>query len=625
MDILVVAPYEELKDKIDKVAKELGYRIKLVHGDLEIGLEKARHAIKEDPNLEVIISRGGTANLIENELDKPVIPIDISTYDLLDSISKAKKHGNRIGVVGFKNIIHGSVKLGRYLDVEITEIEIKDSKEAQNLSSINDNLNLDVIIGDNISVKLSKEYGIKSMRIESGDEAIGIALHKGKILSNALREEKIQSKQLLNIVEGIYEGVIAANKDGIIELANNKAMTMLRKNRSDLIGKSIDEIIKKDIYMSVKKGKKAILGETLKINEVLLVHNISPILIKNEIEGYTITLNNIEDIEGVETKVRNKIHLKGHVAIYKFKDIITKNGEMSKLIDVSKRYSKSDYTVLINGESGTGKELFAQSIHNYSIRKNEPFVAINMAAMPENLLESELFGYEEGAFTGAKKGGKKGLFELAHNGTLFLDEIGEISLLLQSRLLRALQEKTIMRVGGDNLISIDTRVIAATHRNLIEAVEKGTFRRDLYYRLNVLNIEIPSLDKRVEDIPLLVISLNEKICMDLKFSKPYYKDETLEYLKTLNYEGNIRQLENIMTRVAVLYPGEEIGIDKIKGVLEDRAYKEGEDILLRVGNLKEMELEIINKIYEYTSKDKNRTLEILGISDTTLWRRLKEI
>jgi transcriptional regulator with PAS, ATPase and Fis domain len=221
-------------------------------------------------------------------------------------------------------------------------------------------------------------------------------------------------------------------------------------------------------------------------------------------------------------------------------------------IKLSKKVAKSDLTVLITGESGTGKELFAQSIHNASLRKNGPFVAINCAAVPESLLESELFGYESGAFTGARKEGKAGLFEQANMGTIFLDEIGDMPLTLQARLLRVLQERQVMRIGSDRLINVDIRIIAATNKNLIKMIEKGQFREDLFYRINVLPINIPPVRERKEDIiPLIKCYMERK--KDIKLS-----DEVVEVLMNYSWPGNIREIQNVASYINIMSNNEEV-------------------------------------------------------------------
>ncbi|HBM7277123.1 sigma-54 interaction domain-containing protein, partial [Clostridioides difficile] len=226
------------------------------------------------------------------------------------------------------------------------------------------------------------------------------------------------------------------------------------------------------------------------------------------------------------------------------KDIKTKNKNMVKCVELAKKISKSDLSVLIIGESGTGKELLSQSIHNASNRSNQPFIAVNCAAVPDSLLESQLFGYEKGSFTGALREGKKGLFELANNGTIFLDEIGDMPPLLQTKLLRVLQEKQVMPIGSHNVINIDVRVIAATNKNLLKMIREGKFREDLYYRLNVLPIDVPSLRNRKEDIITL---MNFFLKNNIRLSP-----EVITILEKYNWPGNIRELQNVASYVSLM-------------------------------------------------------------------------
>lgn len=258
----------------------------------------------------------------------------------------------------------------------------------------------------------------------------------------------------------------------------------------------------------------------------------------DQIVGYSIIVRNEKDIMNMELNFKRKLISKGLYAKYSFKDIIHKSPIMKQCITLSKKAALTDYTILINGETGTGKELLAQSIHNFSSRKDMPFVAINCAALSESLLESELFGYEEGSFTGAKKGGKIGLFEQANKGTIFLDEIGDITQNLQLQLLRVLQEKQVMRIGGDTLISINVRIIVATNKNLEQEINNGNFRRDLYYRLNVIPIKLPSLKERKEDLFILL----EKL-MGPSFTK--VNEAEKELLQGYSWPGNVRELENV--------------------------------------------------------------------------------
>ncbi len=254
---------------------------------------------------------------------------------------------------------------------------------------------------------------------------------------------------------------------------------------------------------------------------------------------------NLEELE--QSQIRRPAAQRGHVARHSFDDILTRNPRMQQLKETARRMAASNSSIVIYGRSGTGKELFAQSIHNASPRREAPFIAINCASIPENLLESELFGYSEGAFTGAKKGGKRGYFELAHRGTLFLDEIGEMDLGLQARILRVLQEKEITRVGGDSVIRVDVRILSASNKRLLDLVRQNRFREDLYYRLNVLSLEIPPLRDRREDVPLLLRHFQEQLGAVFSLTPAAW-----EFLGQYPWPGNVRELGNFVERLSYL-------------------------------------------------------------------------
>ncbi|MCI8608330.1 MAG: sigma 54-interacting transcriptional regulator [Firmicutes bacterium] len=277
-------------------------------------------------------------------------------------------------------------------------------------------------------------------------------------------------------------------------------------------------------------------SETLEISGQRYYYNKYSFMLMDETVGYYITLQDEADIADAN---RQNIQ-KGYVAKYQFKDIVHQSPAMKTIIDKARQIAPTDYTILIRGESGTGKELIAQSIHNASFRSSGPFVAINCASLPENLLESELFGYDAGAFTGAKGKGKTGLFEQANHGTIFLDEIGDLPLSLQARLLRALQERQVLRLGSDHLIDVDIRIITATNKDLETAVSAGAFRADLFFRLNVLPLTLPPLRNRKEDIPGLMEHFLGSVYRNIT-------REESEILTNYSWPGNIRELENIAT------------------------------------------------------------------------------
>nr|WP_330367824.1 sigma 54-interacting transcriptional regulator [Clostridioides difficile] len=328
---------------------------------------------------------------------------------------------------------------------------------------------------------------------------------------------------------------------GNIIICNNSLSDIL-DIQSNIIGKNMDELENENIKKIFSLSKAH--DEVIKFNNKYLNVNKYNIESFGKITGYYFCIQEITYIRKLEQNLSKKLREKGQVARYTFDDIKTVSMKMERTKKLGMKIAESDYTILITGESGTGKELMAQSIHNASPRHSQPFIAINCAAMPENLLESELFGYEEGAFTGALKGGKKGLFEQANNGTIFLDEIGDMPIYLQSKLLRVLQENQVMRVGGENVIDIDVRVIAATNKNLLEMIKGDRFRADLYYRINVLPINIPPLRERKEDIEVMLKHFMKR--------KRAISQGVQDIINAYEWPGNIRELKNTAMYINIM-------------------------------------------------------------------------
>ncbi|HHW04054.1 MAG TPA: sigma 54-interacting transcriptional regulator [Thermoanaerobacterales bacterium] len=362
-------------------------------------------------------------------------------------------------------------------------------------------------------------------------------------LTNKVKQNQLLQLQLEKIISNFDDGVIVTDeKDNI--LIHNKVVEEMLNINSSLIGKNIRNIF----FINGEENN----HEFVYINHKTIYLSVTDIFISDNYKTKLIILRDVSKIQDIHNEFKKQEKLSKFKSKYTFSQIIYKSEIMHNLINKARKIAKTDSTVLILGESGTGKEMLAQSIHNESKRSRYPFVAINCATIPETLLESELFGYEEGAFTGAKKGGKKGLFELADRGTIFLDEIGDAPHSIQIKLLRVLQEKEIMRVAGEKIIPVDVRIIAATNKNLIEMVAKGKFRKDLYYRLNILPILVPPLRERKEDIEALLnfflarFNISEKtrnLLMDYPIKK---------LIMDYDWPGNIRELENFAEYINVI-------------------------------------------------------------------------
>ncbi|MCG8483810.1 MAG: sigma 54-interacting transcriptional regulator [Clostridia bacterium] len=622
--ITIIAPYEELKNASEIVLEETNIDIETAVGDLWNGVEKAK--IAKTKGKEIIISRGGTAKLIKENVDISVIEIKVTGYDLLRVLNKYVGCGKRIAVVGYSNVISGAKAIGDIIGLSLDYFVLEREEEA--FCKINEaaDIGIDVVIGDAISVKTARELGLKYDLIKSGKEAIKNAIDEAIDLYQLTLEEREKKRQLKAILDFSHEGIIAVNKDGVIQVYNHAAEKVFKMSSKNVIGKKIDNLIPNTRIPDVLKTGEMELGSIQEIDASHIVTNRVPIIIKDEVRGVVATFQDITKIQDLEQKIRKELSQKGLIAKHTFDDIIGSSEIIKETLYLAKKYSMIDSTVHINGESGTGKELFAQAIHNNSNRSNMPFIAVNCAALPSNLLESELFGYQEGAFTGARKGGKQGLFELAHNGTIFLDEISEMDIGLQSRLLRVIQEREVMRIGDDKIIPVDVRIIVATNKNLRQAVEDRTFREDLYYRLNVLNLIIPPLRERKDDIKLLLDFFLKKFSQKYNSKVEKLNEEVIEILMDYSWPGNIRELQNIVEKISVICEARIATKDTCRFVFDviktqKMQMNTGEDIYS--GTLKDIERKIIEKILKEENYNKTKTARRLGIDRGTICRKLE--
>lgn len=433
----------------------------------------------------------------------------------------------------------------------------------------------------------------------------------------AVEERDIEMKRIL---DDISYGVVVLSGDGRIKYANKYAAENVFKSKSEQIkGAVITEFINDRIlsnFIEKKEDEGYINNMQAIIGNRHYIINVHPMLSEENIfSGYMLNINDKKAIHEMINENRYENHIT-------FDDIIAESNKMLKIINQAKLFSPTDSPILITGESGTGKELLTRAIHNLSNRSKKPFVALNCATIPEQLLESELFGYEEGAFTGSKKSGKMGLFEIANGGTIFLDEIGEMAHHLQAKLLRVLQEKKIRRLGSNKEEDIDVRVISATNRNLEEMIANNDFRLDLLYRINVFNIHIPSLRERREDIPPLIEHFVKLL------SKRYGKEinsispEVMNKLINYDWPGNVRELQNVMERAVALADGKEITLNDI--ILDQKS--KNIDIIVKDSlpqSLENLEKKMIEDCLN-ASKSIRGAAKMIGITHTMLINRMKK-
>lgn len=456
----------------------------------------------------------------------------------------------------------------------------------------------------------------------------------------AAQLEDVQSLKstLESALESIVEGVVVVDKDGYITMLNRAYCEFLDVDVKDVIGKHVTEVIENTRMHIVAQTGKSEVAEMQQIRGSNAVVTRIPIIKNGEMVGAVgkVLFEDIKDLKMLAKKFSNlqseleyyKEELrKAQGGNYTLENIIGTSEKIEWLKSIALKAARSTSTVLVLGESGTGKELFTHAIHNASLRRHAPFIKVNCAAVPENLLESELFGYDEGAFTGARKGGKPGKFELANGGTIFLDEIGDMTLGMQAKLLRVLQEREIERVGGTKSVKVDLRVVAATNRDLEDMIKTGAFRQDLYYRLNVITLQIPPLRERSEDIPVLSRTLLAKINAQLNCEVEGIAPEAMTLLLQYRWPGNIRELENALERAVNLMDDGPLILPEHLPPQLRKSYKakENDDYAKDLTEAKnDAEKQAIIKALEAAGGNRTKAAKILGVHRSGLYQKLQK-
>ncbi len=626
MNILFIAPYLDLVKTAEETLKDSPYQVKILLGDLEKGLQIAHDELVRS-QVDVIVSRGGTASLLRQNLQVPVFEIDVTAFDLLRVMYPHVKRGSRVAVVGYENVVSGARSLAEILGVELGYFLVQHREKIDTVLDRVKQWGADILIGDTVSITTAESRKINCDLVRSGPEAIRTTMEAAARFYDHMHEGIVRSNRLHTILEHTDKAVLYLDSEDRIEIINSKAEKMLGINRYRLTGSKITSGLVPSQISEAVHGKNK--NKLIQIDGKDYLVEVSAVRVGGIQEASLLFLQSTGYFHDMEGMIRQQLTSRGLIANDTFDSIIARSRKMQKTVERAIRFSGTDSTVLLLGETGSGKEIFAQSIHNESPRSDGPFIGVNCAALPDSLLESELFGYAEGAFTGARKGGKPGLFELAHKGTIFLDEVNDMSNAVQARFLRVLQEKKLMRIGDNKIFDIDIRIIAASNKNLLEEAEAGRFRKDLYYRLKILDIEIPPLRKRPEDVIPLFAAF---YCMARnKNSVPMERisEKLLEAMIQYPWPGNVRQLRNFAEKVAVLTSLEEeldeVFLDLIKELQSDTSWKihgsasnsNGEGKTLR-----EIEEKIIRDRWEKNDRNVSRTARELGIDRVTLRKKL---
>lgn len=641
IQVTIVVPFAAMAQQAELVFQAHCQHVREQFGDCtEYSLEiivasTTKELLSQTPDCDVMIVRGGTyQDLRKQAYPVPLVELIINGKDIVNTLLQLRQDYGDIpaAILGTQNMVLGTDELGRQLGIDVTPYLLQENSQQEVRQNVEQAVRegKKVIIGGSTGCRRAQELGVPSILIASGRESFWNAISEAKQLAKVSLEEREKALGLQTLLDNAYEGLFAIDRNNCVSFINAAAIRILQlPTRNQHLGKKFSEVFFSPALNRVLASPEEYIDEIIEYKNTHLSVKKVNLLMHGQRVGSVVTLLNASQIQATEDKLRGKLYRKGHAAKYSFDQLLTRSPRMLECVEEAKAFARTDSNIMLVGESGTGKELLSQSIHNWSRRAGGNFVALNCAALPENLLESELFGYVEGAFTGAAKVGKAGLFEIAHNGTIFLDEISEIPFGLQGRLLRVLQEREIMRLGDSKIIPIDIRVIAATNKNLEDLVRAGKFRRDLYYRLYVLQLNLPPLRERREDLPLLMQSFlrhfQEKSGGAIL---PELQQADYALLQARPWYGNIRELQNFCERLAVLYhPG--TSVSNLIVHLLDTSSGGGERLIppphSELPAPGDADAETIRRLLLECRGNKTLAAEKLGVSRVTFWRILKRL
>ena len=628
-DICVMAPTLQLAEKAEMLIKQENYQ----NIDVVVAASGRQETVKCAQTLaaagaEIIITRKGTRRIVEEVTNLKVVSLNNSLSDYLWMLKERGLHTpGLIAFFSYDPMSSDILQMCEMLEVQTKNYIFKSFADCRGCveRALKDGAVFSV--GGAWTDPWAKRLGLPHVIVENSVETILNALESATQLRRVQVEEaekqclfKTQSEMYQAVLDFTHDAILAIDENGRIQVLNPPAERIMGCRAADSVGQPVEAVLPNTLLPDVLESGEKQLDQIMQIHQTLCNTNRIPILVDGQRRGVVATFQDVKQLQNSEQKIRLKLHEKGLVAKYAFNDILGDSPAIRSTIQIARSYAASRASVLILGETGTGKELFAQSIHNASDRRDGPFVAINCAAVSNSLLESELFGYEAGSFTGASRGGREGVFELAHGGTLFLDEIGEIPRETQVELLRVLQEKEIRRVGGSRVIPVDVRIIAATNKDLLQETVEGRFREDLYYRLDVLDLKLPPLRERGDDVKILGLHLFRQL--------PGGKDPImqsqflylLEQAGPYQWYGNIRELQNFVERANILMRNAGASSVTVSDILRRRAEPAPEPCQeTESRDCRAIEAALHN--HPGSMADAARSL---GCSRQTLWRKMKK-
>lgn len=617
--LAVISPSTTLTAVMNQVLEKRGLHVAVVEAAQHQAVLMAQQAI--DEGASVLISRGKTASVLREHFQVPIVEVRHTFFDCINAYHKALVVSDRIAFLATSDGYAAILAKARPFMPGVTICPIDPFGSAQSTDAQLDRLQeqgIQVAIGG-----LSLEQAVKGRGLhyimsdadaDAAFDAIDEALHLLRIEQERLHKRlELQGRyeMIRSILDCVSEGIFSIDSHGVITNMNSVATHYLGSVRC---GDNVAGLLAQDYFGRVLGKAEAVRGALINLGRLSLTLSIAPITLGDQVIGAVATLQKQTEIKAIEQKMRRQL-ARQHVAENTFAAIIGSSPALVKAKRLAQTFAAVDSTVMIEGETGTGKELFAQGIHNASKRRHGPFVAINCAAFAPGVLESELFGYVKGAFTGALTEGKAGVFELAHTGTIFLDEISETSAEIQLKLLRTLQERKVVRIGDDKVTPVDIRIITASNKRLPQLVAQGLFREDFFYRICVLKLHLPALRERRQDIPELVTHLLASFGMPASPPGP----ALLARLSDYPWPGNIRQLGNIVERLAVMGQGREMIGAWVDEALEDLPAPDQP-----APAASRTERQVLLEALHSVRGNRERAAQLLQISTTTLWRRMKK-
>ena len=602
---------------------------------MEEALPVARALLAE--GTDVILGGGGTGKLLRRHLRRPVVTIARSHLDILEALLKAREHADYIACTCYGALPPWPALFSELLRVRLLPVPFTTTQELVSGISRAVDQGVGCVVGGGICAEIAQAQGCRGVVVTPGEEALERALDEALNIARSQQQDREQTAWLRGVLESLHEGIVGVDTDGRTATSNRAAEVLLEDllDSAGADGPGLPESLGLAKALKTGRGEEGIIR---RINGRELVINTRPILVDGKPRGALAAFAPAARLRDLSRKLKNSGR-RGFIARHNLDSLLGASPAMRELRLQAARFADADAALHIHGESGTGKELLAHALHQAGPRRNGPFVALNCGALPDSLLESELFGYDEGAFTGARRGGKEGLFEMAQDGSIFLDEIADISPAVQIRLLRVLETGEIFRLGGDRPIAVNARVISSSWKDLLEEVRSGRFRADLYYRLSLLRLQTPPLRERPEDIPLLARHILARLNMAHKELSPH----VLGLLKDYAWPGNVRELDALLRRYCLLSDGGQCDRALLEKLLDDLRATQGllapaerpadkaptlpDGRAQGRGNLRErletLEREIIRAELEKCAHNRGRAAKNLGISANTLWRKMK--